>query len=108
MQGLTIILLGNDTQRNDGAIMMAMAHAAIHDEAEARTRIFFHTPAVQRLTQIDDAMLSEAQAMGIILVACQTGLADQGLDASALRFGATASGPIAIFNDLGDDRLIMV
>lgn len=108
MQGLTIILLSDDRTRNDGAIMMALAHAALHDEAEARTRIFFHAPAVMRLTERNDPLLGEAHAMGITLVACQTGLVEQELEADALQYDATVSGPIAIFADLGDDRLVMI
>jgi intracellular sulfur oxidation DsrE/DsrF family protein len=108
MQGLTIILLSDDRARNDGAIMMALAHAALHDETEARTRIFFHAPAVKRLTAINDPLLEEAQAMGVALVACQSGIAEHELVASTLGFGATVAGPIAIFANLGDDRLIMV
>lgn len=107
-KGLTIILLSDDILRNDGAIMMAMAHAALHDESEARTRIFFHAPVVARLAQKDDDLLAEAQALGIILLACQTGLAVLDIAADRLGYGATASGPIALFNDLDDDRLVMV
>ncbi|MEZ5710428.1 MAG: hypothetical protein R3E02_13675 [Blastomonas sp.] len=107
MRGLTCILLTPDRERFEGLVMMAMAHAALHDEGEARTRIFCHAPAVPLLALPGGPMLAEARSLGILFIACQTGLAEHGLKPEDLVAGTQISGPIAIFSDLGDDRLVM-
>lgn len=106
--GLTIIILSADEERINGALMMAMAYAAVHpEESGHETEIFFHAPAVVFLNQYQD-LLEEAHALGVKISACQSGLADHGISAGILPDFVTTTGPVQIMSDLGNKRLVML
>ena len=96
MRGLTLIL--TDAGRLEPALALLMATAALG----GRARLFALGPAVMALA---DPRLAEALDMGVEAHACQTGLADTGLDMSRLDARIAAAGPVAILQTLEDDRL---
>jgi len=120
MSGLTLIILTADSLRFHGAITMAAAHAA----TGGKTRIHCHAPALPLLIPPHAAptdaihrkngvptlaqIIEDALSLGVSFTYCQTGLPLNGLVASQLMADCEASGPIALFGDLDDDRLIMI
>jgi len=117
---LTIIVTTNDVERLRGALMLASAQAAMGGGA----RLFLQLDAVALLRQPIEAprdaahisaglatlasLLDEALAIGVAVIACQSGLALHGLTASDLPHGVDVGGPIGVLADLTDeDRLLI-
>ena len=119
MRGLTIVVAGADPARLHAALSLAAAQAALDRPA----RIFLQAEAVRLLkTPIeapDDAryseaglpklgdLLGEATALGVEIVACQSGLALAGMRADALPAGITTGGLVELLADHRDDQLLM-
>lgn len=120
MRPLTIIVTTGDAERLRGALMLASAQAALGGGA----RLFLQLDAVALLRQpiaaLRDAahisaglptlasLLDEALAIGVTVIACQSGLALHGLTASDLPQGVDVGGPIGVLADLTDeDRLLI-
>jgi predicted peroxiredoxin len=119
MRGLTIIVAGADPARLHAALSLAAAQAALDRPA----RIFLQADAVQLLKQPigapDDAryseaglpklgdLLGEATALGVEIIACQSGLALAGMRADALPPGIATGGLMALLADHRDDQLLM-
>lgn len=117
MRGLTIIVATADVERFRAALSLACAHAALG----AATRLYCHERAVALLLPGEDPedgqhlaaglptrtqLLHEAQANGIGLIACQTGLAAAGIPFNTLPPGIEAGGLVSLLAGLGDDRLV--
>lgn len=116
--GLTIIVAGNDPERFHAALSVAAANAAMNHHS----RIFLQgeAAALLRGTEVEgDARRSrhgvptvaqlteEARALGVKIIACQSGLALAGLSADRLPDGVTTGGLVEILATRGDDQLLM-
>lgn len=114
MRGLTIIVLTADPARFHGALSVAAAHAALDRPA----RLFLQADAVallgSALASPDDGrfaqaglptlaqMMDEAMALGVHIIACQSGLALAGIDASTLGEGVEIGGLVGTLADADD------
>lgn len=120
MQRLTIIVASADGARLYSALETAMAWAALgrrarifaQGEAVALLRmpLAFDGDAARRAAgQLDlAAMLDEAAAMAVELVACQSGAAIAGLTAPDLPPQLKAGGLVSLLSDVTpEDRLIV-
>lgn len=117
MRGLTIIVAAPDPARFHAALSIAAAAAA----TGATVRVYLHADAVAlaaggkahpdgpRFTAAGlptlDQLRTDALAMGVSLIACQTGLAMEGL---VLPDNIEAGGLVSLMTSLGDDRLVTV
>lgn len=119
MSGLAIIVATADNGRFRAAMTTALAQAALG----SAVRLYCHEASVALLTRAaraddDHAMLAAAgipdrlgllamaQAAGVALIACQTGLALTGLALDSLVGGVEAGGMMSLLATLGDDRLV--
>ena len=117
MRGLTILAATADIERFRAALSLACAHAAVGGDA----RLYCHEAAVALLVPGadtgDDALaarglatraqlLAEARDSGVTLIACQTGLAAQGIAFDTLPPGIQPGGLVSLLAALGDDRLV--
>ena len=120
MPGLSIIVAMAEGRRFCAALETAMAASALGQPA----RIFLQGDAVamlrapaafagdgaRRAAGLPDlaALLGEAAAMGVDIVACQSGMALSGLTTDQIVPGITAGGPVAFLADVGPgDRLLV-
>jgi predicted peroxiredoxin len=103
MRRLTIIVASDDPKRLTAALEIAAAAAAL----DQPVRMFFQREGVRAFVGSPDPLLAEAMALGVTMIACQTGLADTALDASALSEGVQVGGLVSLLADAGDDRLLM-
>lgn len=117
MRGLTIIVATPDSARFHAALSIAAAAAA----TGAAVRVYLHADAVAlaaggqahpdeaRFTAGGlptlDQLRADALAMGVRLIACQTGLAMEG---RILPDNTEAGGLVSLMASLGDDRLVTI
>ena len=116
--GLTIIVAGRDAERFHAALSLAAANAALGK----RSRLFLQGEAAALLRSgpapLDAArsangvptiadLLAEAVALGVEVIACQSGLALAGLSAEELPDHVTTSGLVALLSTRDDDELMM-
>ena len=106
MRALNIIVATADAERLRGALMLAAAQAALGGAASIflqldavallRTPIAAPRDAVHRVAGLPDLgmLLDEARALGVTLIACQSGLALCGMNAADLPEGVETGGPI--------------
>jgi predicted peroxiredoxin len=120
MRGVTIVVASADPGRLHAALSLAAAHAAL----ERPARLFLQADAVKLLQppveSADDQrygeaglptlaqMLSEATAIGVAIIACQSGLALAGLSAEDLPAGVETGGLVELLAQNRDDQLVMV
>ena len=114
VQGLTIIVAEGNEPRFCTALTLAVAQVALGGAA----RVYAHDAAVpllvpaDRLAADDDGLpdrtglLAMAGEAGVVLIACQTGLARARLAMDALAPGVVAGGMVGLLAELGDDRLV--
>jgi predicted peroxiredoxin len=117
MRGLTILAATADVERFRAALSLACAHAAVGGNA----RLYCHEAAVALLVPGADAgddtlvatglatraqLLAEALDSGVTLIACQTGLAAQGIAFDALAPGTEPGGLVSLLAGLNEDRLV--
>lgn len=118
MTGLAIIVTSADPTRFHAALSIAAASAA----TGAPTRVYLHADAVALAAPPhacpDDAryaacglptlaqLIEETRALGVRMIACQTGLALASLDARALGPDIEAGGLVSLLATLDQDRLI--
>lgn len=117
MRGLTILAATADIERFRAALSLACAHAAVGGNA----RLYCHEAAVALLLPGADAgddtlaatglatraqLLAEALDSGVTLIACQTGLAAQGIAFDTLATGVEPGGLVSLLAGLNDDRLV--
>ncbi|CAA9513528.1 MAG: hypothetical protein AVDCRST_MAG91-1770 [uncultured Sphingomonadaceae bacterium] len=119
MRGVIIVVASADPTRFHAALSLAAAHAAL----ERPARIFLQAEAVRLLKQPIAApgdpsyneagmptlgqLLGEAAALGVEVVACQSGLALAGLSATDLPPGVETGGLVELLSKGGDDQLMM-
>lgn len=121
MRRLKIVMLTNDAERLRGALAMAAAQSALGMDAE----IFFQMDAVALLcadaTSPHDAahqaaglpslaqLVDDALALGVRLIACQSGLALAGIDSAMLDGRIATGGAVSFLQSIADDdRLLFV
>lgn len=97
VRGLTIIVATADRERFALALALASSNAALGGAA----LVYAHGAAV---TLLDGSpAITEALALGVRIVACQTALAEHGLPIPDY---AEGGGPVSLLAGLGDDRLV--
>jgi predicted peroxiredoxin len=116
-----MIVTTADAERFRGALVVAAAQAALGGAAS----IFLQLDAVALLRAAAvaprdaahgaaglptlAAQLDDALGLGVVMTACQTGMALAGLSAGELPDGVGAGGPVAFLQAIGDQaRLLMV
>jgi len=119
MPSLNILLVSDDSERFRGALTLALSHVALNGQA----RLFLQLDAVRMLAPpiagpldsdysslgmpVLTALVDEALENGITIVACQSGLALAGLDASILDPRIEAGGPVSFLQAVQpEDRLL--
>lgn len=118
VRGLALIVASDDRARFHAALSLASAQAALG----GRARVYLHGPAVALLATAalahEDAAWSsagqptlaqlqaDALTLGVTLIACQTGLAMAGIDASTLDDRVETGGLVGLMAGLDDDRLV--
>lgn len=120
MRGLTIVVADLSSERFRAALTLAAAQAALGGKA----RVFCQGEAVAVLRppvqgMEDDAhedaglpvlaeLFEEALALGVELIACQSGLTLTNSNAGTFDPRIGFAGPVAVLQTLGDDRLLVV
>jgi predicted peroxiredoxin len=102
MIGLGIIVAGTDPVRFRTALTLAAAQAALG----GRARILLDSGAVV-LAEAPEALLKSCFELGVEVTLCQSGLAETGLEASALDPRFSYGGMVGWLADLGSDRLLI-
>ena len=117
MRGLTLFIETTDPARFRAALTLACAQRALG----GRVRLFCHEQAVSMLAPGKDAgdaargdqglpdrsqLLAMARDSGVVLIACQTGLALTGRAQTDLLEGVEIGGHLTLLAELGDDRLL--
>jgi predicted peroxiredoxin len=119
MRGLTIVVAEASGPRFRTTLTMAAAQAALG----GRARLFLDGGAVALLRPpvadpADDLhtaagmpalaeLLAEALAIGVEIIACQSGLALTGTDAATLEPRIGYGGMVGMLQALGEDRLVI-
>lgn len=119
MRGLNIVLTVPDAERLRGALVLASTQAALGGDAA----IFLQLDAVTLLraplaAPRDDAhqaaglprlaaLLDDAMALGVAIIACQSGLALAGITADALPDGVACGGPVGFLNGCKDEARLL-
>lgn len=103
MRGVTIILGAKDRARLRDALLLAMPLAALGRPA----RLFLQEEAVELLVGDDSGLLAEAMALGVVIHACQSGLAGAKFSAYDLPAGVETGGLIAILAAHGEDQIVL-
>ncbi|WP_419827705.1 peroxiredoxin [Sphingomonas sp.] len=120
MRGLTVIVADRSSERLRAALTLAAAQAALG----GRARLFCQGEAAAMLRppiegEGDEAhdraglpmlaeLVEEALTLGVELIACQSGLALTGIDATTFDPRVGAGGPVGVLQSLGDDRLVVI
>ena len=119
MPGVTIVVAAPDGARLHAALSVAAAEVALGRSA----RLFLQADAVSLLrrpvTMPDDQryaaaglprladMVAEALAMGVLITACQSGLALAGMEAGELPKGVETGGLVELLAEAKEDRLLI-
>ena len=119
MRALTIIVATPDAERLRGALVLAAAQAALGGaatlflqlDAVALLRAPIAAPrdaahAAAGLPELA-ALLADALALGVRLIACQSGMALAGLTAADLPQGVAAGGPVGLVQAMGDEERLL-
>jgi predicted peroxiredoxin len=115
LRGLTILVATADSARFHAALSLASAQAALG----GRARVYLHGEAVALLGDVakdaryagagmpDIAELrAEAAALGVTMIACQSGFALTGRSHSDLPPDIDVGGLIGLLSGLSDDRFV--
>ncbi|WP_145202636.1 DsrE family protein [Sphingobium sp. B2] len=120
MRPLRIIVTTADAERLRGALMLASAQAALGGAAALflqldavallRTPIIAPQNAAHQAAGLPDlaTVLAEAQALGVTISVCQSGLALCGMAANALPPGVDVGGPLSFMQATGDDARLLL
>jgi predicted peroxiredoxin len=119
MRPLRIIVATADAERLRGALVLAAAQAALGGDAT----LFLQLDAVALLrlpvTASRDeahqaaglpsiaALIEDALALGVMIIACQSGIALAGLSADMLPAGIETGGPVAFLQQTDDDARLL-
>lgn len=98
---LYVVVATIDAARIGCAIRLAMAQAALGGSA----MLYFDEVATAALPRTE---LTEAVAMGVRVIVCQTGAAVHGVDLSTLPPEVEAGGMVSLIAELGNARLVVV
>jgi len=120
MRRLTIIVAGADAARFRAGLETAAAWAALGRPV----RLFLQGEAVRLLTRSGEApadaehraagspglseLIEEARALGVELIACQSGAGLAGVAIDSLGNGVTGGGLVSLLADAGEDQIVMV
>ena len=120
MRELRIVVATADAERLRGALVLAAAQAALGGQAS----IFLQLDAVSSLRHPitaprDEAhravglpslamLLEEALALGVNIIACQSGLGLAGIVADTLPSGIEVSGPVSFLQEAKDDARLLL
>jgi predicted peroxiredoxin len=118
MPGVMIVAAGSDPARLHAALSLAAASAALGRPA----RIFLQGDSVALLrddsrAEVEDhsrsglpslkEMITESLALGVAIIACQSGIALAGMSAEDLPAGVETGGLVGFLASQGDDQLLM-
>lgn len=120
MRGLNIVLTVPEAERLRGALVLASAQAARGGTAS----IFLQLDAVALLraplvAPRDDAhqaaglprlaaLVDDAMALGVAIIACQSGLALAGMTAADLPKGVECGGPVGFLSGCGEEARLLI
>lgn len=127
MKGLVVLVASADAARFRAALSLALAQAAASGSGSGSggaVELYCHEESIALLASApradDDGarlaavglpdrlqLLAMAREAGIVLTACQTGLALSGLSIDALVEGVVAGGMMGVVVGLGDARLVV-
>lgn len=119
MRPLRIIVTTADAERLRGALVLAAAQAAMGGsatlflqlDAVALLRVPVSAPqdAAHRAAGLPDVatLLADAQALGVTIIACQSGLALCGMAADALPPGVEVGGPVGFLQATDNDARLL-
>ncbi|BBE00107.1 peroxiredoxin [Sphingobium amiense] len=115
MRPLILIAATDDAERLRAALTLAAAQAALGGAAT----VFLQLDAVALLRQPVEGprdaahraaglpdlatLIDEARALGVRLIACQSGLALARMEVGDLPSGVTTGGPVELLRDMSDD-----
>lgn len=99
-RGLILIVATTDPQRFDAAVALAAAEAALGGAA----LVYLHRGAVALM---GEAVLHSAMDGGVRVIACQTGLAEAGLDLTRFDARIEGGGMVGLLMNLSDERLVL-
>ena len=120
MRPLRIIVATADAERLRAALIVAGAHAALGGAAALflqldavdllRAPIAAPQDEAHRAAGLPDlaAVLADAQALGVMISACQSGLALCGMTAEALPPDVEVSGPVTFLQATDDDARLLL
>lgn len=121
MRALALIVATADAERLRGALTLAAAQAALGEEATLflqldavallRPPVAAPRDAAHSACGLPElaALMDEARALGVRLIACQSGLALAGMTAADLPAGIEAGGPLDLLRHTDDHaRLLFV
>ncbi|MEC3948443.1 DsrE family protein [Sphingobium sp. HWE2-09] len=120
MRALTIIVATPDAERLRAALILAAAQAALGGDATIflqldavallRAPIAAPRDAAHRTAGLPhlSALLIEAQALGVTLIACQSGLALSGMTANDLPGDVEVGGPVGVLQRTSDDARLLI
>lgn len=120
MRPLRIVVTTADPERLRGALVLASAQAALGGAAALflqldavallRTPITAPQDATHRTAGLPDlaTLLTEAQALGVTISACQSGLALCGMTADALPPGIDVGGPLTFLQATDDEARLLL
>lgn len=120
MRPLRIIVTTADAERLRGALVLASAQAALGGAAALflqldavallRAPIAAPRDMAHRAAGLPDlaTLLTEAQALGVTISACQSGLTLCAMSADALPSGVNVDGPVGFMQATGDDARLLL
>lgn len=120
MRPLTIIVTVPDAERLRGALVIASAQAALNGAASLFLQLdavaLLHKPILAPRDEAHRAaglpplasLLEEALALGVRVVACQSGLALRGMTIGDLPDGIVIGGPIGVLAEMTDDERLLI
>lgn len=120
MRPLRIIITTADAERLRGALVLASAQAALGGDAALLLQLDAVALLRAPITAPQDAahcaaglpdlatLLTEAQALGVTISACQSGLTLCGMTADALPPGVDVGGPVGFMQATGDDARLLI
>lgn len=120
VRALNIVLGAPDAERLRAALTLAAAQAALGGTATLFLQLdavaLLQSPiaaprdAAHRAAGLPDlaTLLDEAQALGVDLIACQSGLALCGMTAADLPVGVDIGGPVGFLQRTGDDARLLI
>lgn len=120
MRALNIVVATDDAERLRAALTLGAAQAALGGtavlflqlDAVALMKAPLGAPrdADHRAAGLPDltALLDEARALGVSVIACQSGMALCGLSADDLPAGVDVGGPIGFLQQMDDDARLLI